>query len=106
MTSDRKKPGVAFWATLLVVVLVAYPLSFGPACWMMSRGSLPIFPTAYPYWPLVVSANAAPRPVRNLVAWYSGTSPLGFKDMLFDLTWRYIDREGELGLRITPLPPH
>jgi hypothetical protein len=33
--TDRKKPGVAFWATVaLVVVLVAYPLSFGPACWI------------------------------------------------------------------------
>jgi hypothetical protein len=32
MTSDRKKPGVAFWATVvLVAVLVGYPLSFGPA---------------------------------------------------------------------------
>ena len=30
--TDRKKPGVAFWATVVVVVvLVAYPLSFGPA---------------------------------------------------------------------------
>jgi hypothetical protein len=38
MTSDRKKPGVAFWATVVVVVvLVAYPLSFGPACWISSR---------------------------------------------------------------------
>jgi hypothetical protein len=32
--TDRKKPGVAFWATVVVVVvLMAYPLSFGPACW-------------------------------------------------------------------------
>ena len=30
MTSDRKKPGVAFWTTVVVVVLlVGYPLSFG-----------------------------------------------------------------------------
>jgi hypothetical protein len=37
MTS-RKKPGVAFWATVvLVVVLVGYPLSFGPWCWAISR---------------------------------------------------------------------
>src|SRR5262245_4621476 len=34
MTS-RKKPGVAFWATVVVVVvLLAYPLSMGPACWI------------------------------------------------------------------------
>lgn len=33
MSEDRKKPDVAFWATVtLVVVLVAYPLSWGPAC--------------------------------------------------------------------------
>ena len=42
MTDDQKKqPGVAFWATVVVVVvLVAYPLSFGPACWWMSRSVL------------------------------------------------------------------
>jgi hypothetical protein len=35
--TDRKKPGVAFWATVVVVVLLAYPISFGPACWIYSR---------------------------------------------------------------------
>ncbi len=36
--SDRKKPGVAFWATVaLLVVLVWYPLSFGPACAVAMR---------------------------------------------------------------------
>jgi hypothetical protein len=35
LMTSRKKPGLAFWATVaLVVVLVAYPLSFGPACWV------------------------------------------------------------------------
>jgi hypothetical protein len=38
MTSDRERPGVAFWTTVMVVaVLVAYPLSFGPWCWIVSR---------------------------------------------------------------------
>jgi hypothetical protein len=38
MTSDHKKLGVAFWGTVgLVVVLVGYPLSFGPACWLSIR---------------------------------------------------------------------
>src|SRR5262245_62030222 len=33
--ADCKKSGAAFWATVVVVVaLVAYPLSFGPACWI------------------------------------------------------------------------
>jgi hypothetical protein len=37
MTSDRKQPAVAFWATVVVAVLVLYPLSFGPACWINQR---------------------------------------------------------------------
>jgi hypothetical protein len=38
MHDDRKKPGVAFWATVvIVVVLIGYPVSFGPACWLSSR---------------------------------------------------------------------
>jgi len=36
MTASRKKPGVAFWATVVAVVFVAYPFSFGPACWIES----------------------------------------------------------------------
>jgi len=48
--TSRKKPGVAFWATVvMVVVLVAYPLSFGPACWITSRIEFGanILPVAY-----------------------------------------------------------
>ncbi len=37
MTSSRNKAGVAFWATVVVLVLVLYPLSFGPACWISGR---------------------------------------------------------------------
>ena len=37
-TSDRKKPTAGFWITVaMVAVLVAYPLSFGPACWWLSK---------------------------------------------------------------------
>ena len=36
--TDRKKPGVAFWATVaLVVMLIGYPLSVGPAFWITNR---------------------------------------------------------------------
>jgi hypothetical protein len=36
--TDRNKSGLAFWATVVVVVvLVVYPLSFGPALWMAAR---------------------------------------------------------------------
>jgi hypothetical protein len=36
--TDRTKPGVAFWSTVVLsAVLVGYPLSFGPACWLFQR---------------------------------------------------------------------
>jgi hypothetical protein len=44
--TDRKKPGVALWATVMVVVaLVGYPLSYGPARWLIQR-----LPTPTPEW--------------------------------------------------------
>jgi hypothetical protein len=40
--TDRKKPGVAFWATVMIaVVLFAYPLSIGPIWRLQSKGALP-----------------------------------------------------------------
>jgi len=50
MTSDRQHPSAAFWITVaLVAVLLAYPLSFGPACWLTSRTGIgaPLVPTVY-----------------------------------------------------------
>lgn len=36
--TDRNHPSAAFWATVaLVAVLVGYPLSIGPACWIASK---------------------------------------------------------------------
>jgi hypothetical protein len=71
MTSDRKKPGVAFWATVVVVVvLVAYPLSFGPACWLTYSGILRHRTIARVYWPLLLARIKAQYPVRYSVHWY------------------------------------
>jgi len=39
-SADREKPGAVFWATVVLLMsLVVYPLSFGPACWIASRGT-------------------------------------------------------------------
>jgi hypothetical protein len=37
MNKFGKKPGVAFWATVVAVVVLIYLLSIGPACWVTSR---------------------------------------------------------------------
>ena len=54
MTSPCKHPPAAFWITVaLVVVLVGYPLSFGPACWLAGEWTthntlaITIIPKAY-----------------------------------------------------------
>jgi hypothetical protein len=40
--TDRKKPGVAFWATVVLVCLpLLYIASFGPACWIRLNRVLP-----------------------------------------------------------------
>jgi hypothetical protein len=40
---EKKKPGAAFWATVVVVclLLAGYPLSIGPANWLLRHGMLP-----------------------------------------------------------------
>lgn len=36
--NEQKKSSIGFWITVTVVaVLVLYPLSFGPACWIASQ---------------------------------------------------------------------
>jgi len=37
MSGPGRKPGAVFWATVMVVAGLLYPLSFGPACWITSR---------------------------------------------------------------------
>ncbi len=72
MTS-RKKPTAGFWITVaLVVGLVGYPLSFGPACWWLSappspRRHVPHAP--YLYWPIGQLAWRGPPPISKAICW-------------------------------------
>ena len=62
MSEDRKKPGVAFWATVgLVVALVGYPLSFGPACWLVHRECISPETAAIVYKPLIWVVFCGPK---------------------------------------------
>ena len=74
MNPSGKKPGVAFWATVVATMfalLLAYPLSFGPACWLCGTddhfddGAFCTF-----YRPLVVVVEHSPQSVRNAARWY------------------------------------
>ncbi len=75
MTPSRKKPGVAFWATVVVVVgLVAYPLSFGPACWLVSKETPEDVGRALwtAYAPLVRCALFQRHPAAKALLWWAG----------------------------------
>jgi hypothetical protein len=70
--TDRKKPGVAFWATVaLVAVLLAYPLSFGPACWLCERGLLSQRAAWIIFRPWTWLCVNGPEPVRTAVRRYA-----------------------------------
>ena len=74
--TDRKKPGVAFWATVaLVVVLVGYPLGIGPAIWLydhdcFDEDGLPLAALRWLYGPLKWLDFYGPQPVRDALDWY------------------------------------
>ncbi len=71
MTPSRKHPGVALWATVVVVVALLYPISFGPTCWIMTRmgiGRRRLMPAAYrPITMIAESGSAA----NNAIRWYA-----------------------------------
>ena len=75
MTSDRKKPGVTFWATVVVAVFVVYPVSYGPWCWALGKwGSnrSAIRATARLYEPLIRLSQKGPlrRPLGAYGDWW------------------------------------
>jgi hypothetical protein len=59
--TDRKKPGVAFWATVAVVAVLLYVASFGPACWIARSNPALVMPVTYFYWPLTWVALKSPN---------------------------------------------
>lgn len=83
MTSG-KKPGLAFWATMVVVGLpVLYVLSMGPACWISSRKWFGATAVSAVYHPLTTAFFELPylpsstSAICDALQWYScvGAAP-------------------------------
>ena len=70
MTSP-KKPGVAFWASVVVVVgLIGYPLSFGPWCWIASRTAAHVCDVPRFYRPITFFAESSTA-ASTVIEWYA-----------------------------------
>jgi hypothetical protein len=99
--TDRKKPTAGFWITVaLVAVLVLYPLSFGPACWLARREMLEIPAVAHLYGPIVEYAFAGPKLIRRVIGWYSGPANANddmLEGLFFQLRIEEIEEIEEIG---------
>ena len=94
--TDRNKPGVAFWATVVVVALAAYPLTFGPACWITSRTNVGVPVVNFVYLPMMWLYDISPKPVRRSIMWYSRTgAPYGWSWTGAD-TWADVGAAADL----------
>ena len=74
MTPSRKKPGVAFWASVVVVAIVLYVASIGPAGWVAQNVSFPDLLGCYHtfYAPLIWAYDHVPERIRDAMDWYAG----------------------------------
>jgi hypothetical protein len=69
--TNRKKPGVAFWATVVLAVVLLYVASFGPACWISSRTNAGAAAVSTVYRPLTWGKSKSER-IADAIDWYSG----------------------------------
>ena len=69
---DDRKPGLMFWTSVMaLVLLVGYPLSFGPACWLVSHGFLPHRATWIAYRPISMLYNDGPEVTAYPIIWWA-----------------------------------
>jgi hypothetical protein len=66
----------AKWTAVIVIILVfvGYPLSFGPANWLVVNEYVPewlLQPIEEFYRPLALTSAYAPQPVGNILVWYT-----------------------------------
>ena len=69
---DKQKDcRAAVWpAAVLVIAVALYPVSFGPAVWLVARGSLYPSTVNRVYWPVLWCAVHGPEPVSQTISFW------------------------------------
>ncbi len=68
--TDRHRPSVAFWTTVMLASLVLYVLSIGPACWISSRARAGGEAVSTVHRPLTWGMSHSHR-IAHAISWYS-----------------------------------
>jgi hypothetical protein len=72
VTDEQKKGGAAFWLTVaMVAALIAYPVLFGPACYLCEKNLLSQKVAWVMFRPMTWLARTGPAPVSRLIAGYA-----------------------------------
>jgi len=85
MSEERKKPKSWFWFQAAILsAFTLYPLSFGPACWLVGMGWLPATLAGVVYYPvagsIVLLWIAFPQSVDAILS-FNLTATGGFFEM-------------------------
>src|SRR5579872_1198338 len=83
MSEPSRKSSVGIWCGILLVAVLAYPISFGPACWwfpderimpVCAMGDGPPITFSFArhiYWPIGWLAEHGPRPIGDAIVWFA-----------------------------------
>ena len=69
--NDPKRPSTALHATIVVAVLMVYPLSFGPVCRLSEDGHIQARTVWLAYRPILWMAYRAPSPINGIIWWWA-----------------------------------
>jgi hypothetical protein len=89
---QKKKPSAGFWITVVLAVVVAYPLSFGPAVWLAARGAIPETAIKFAYWPLLCQRVHLKNSWGAFIRWYGSLGISSGQTVVFVVE----DLEGDL----------
>src|SRR5262249_32610903 len=100
--TNSKKPGLAFWATVVCLVILGYGVSLGPGCWVTSQTGVGTSVVDVVYRPIILVADACPFSAWGIIQWYSGLGAASDWCWSSEHSWRHetiwesLEREGML----------